>query len=107
MVRHARDHSQIVRDQNDTGTGLLLELFNQFKNLGLDSYVQRCCRLVCDEKFRLTRKGHPDHHSLAHTSREFMRIAIDARTRVGNANGLEHLNGMFISLMIRVSEMQW
>ena len=35
-----------------------------------------------------------------------MRIAIDARTRVGNANGLEHLNGMFISLLLRESEMQ-
>ena len=39
FVAHAGDYSKIVCDQDDCGIELLIQLFEQFKNLCLNSYV--------------------------------------------------------------------
>ena len=40
FVAHAGDNSKIVRDQDDCGIELLVQFFEQFKNLCLNSYVK-------------------------------------------------------------------
>ena len=106
VVGHAGDDAEVVRDENDARPGVDFELFDEFENLGLNRHVERGGRLVGDEQFRLARKRHGDHHALSHAAGKFVRVAIDAHSCIGYADRLQHFDGVFVSLLFRVTEMK-
>ena len=63
-------------DQQDTGTVLLLELFHQVQDLGLDGHVQGGGGLVGDQELRVVAESHGDHDTLAHTAGQLVRVVL-------------------------------
>ncbi len=84
----------------------LLQLLDELENLRLDGDVERGRRLVGDEQLGLAGQRHRDHHALAHAARELVRVAVDARARIGDADRLQHLDGVLVRLLFGVAEVQ-
>ena len=84
-----RDHSQIVRDQQQ-GHGVLGHQFlQQIENLLLHGHVQRRGRFVGDQQVGPAGQGHGDGDALALAARELVRIVIKALGCAGNAHALQ------------------
>ncbi len=86
VVRGFRHQRQIVRNQDQRHILLLLQLQQQLDNLCLNGHVQRRGWLVGDQQLWPTGDRHGDHHALTHAARQLMRIDIQSRRRVGNAD---------------------
>ncbi len=65
---------------------------HQVENLRLDRHVERGGWLVGNDQFRIAGKRHRDHHALAHTAGELVRILIDALFRVRDADHAQQLD---------------
>ena len=98
LFGHARDNTEIVRDQDDTRAHSRFEVFDEFEDLGLDGDVQSCRRFVGDEQFGIAAQCHRDHHTLTHASRELVRVSVDPRFGIGYADRLEHVDGVLVRL---------
>ena len=57
-----------------------------FQNLILGNRINGCCRLICDQKFRIARQRHGNHNPLAHSSAQFMWIFV--HSFLGRRNAL-------------------
>ena len=99
-VGHTGHHTHGVGDHHHTGTGFALEVAHQVQNLGLNGHVQSSCRLIGDEKLRVTRERHSDHHSLTHTTRELVRVLIHASFCIRNTNHLQQLDSACLGLFL-------
>ena len=64
----ARDHAEIMRDQQQRRAGLTRNFFQEIQNLRLNRDVQRGGRLVGDDETRLTGQRHRNHDALAHAA---------------------------------------
>ena len=106
MISHAGHHPEIVRDENHTRAGILLELLDQLKNLRLDCDVESRRWFVSDQKFRRARQSHCDHHPLTHATRKLVRIAVHALGRVGYANRFQHPDSVIVSSRFVITQMQ-
>jgi hypothetical protein len=106
VVGHAGHDAEVVRDEDDARARLLLQALYQLKNLRLNRHVERGRRLVRDEQLGLARERHRDHHALAHAARELVRVRVGARARLGDADGLKHLDGVLVSLLPGVAEVE-
>jgi hypothetical protein len=51
VISHACNNTEIVRNQDHTGARYLFEFLYQLKNLGLDSDVEGCRRLISYQQF--------------------------------------------------------
>ena len=47
---------------------LSLQFLNDIKNLSLDCYVKRRCRLITNQDLRVTGKRNCNHNTLSHTA---------------------------------------
>ena len=65
---------------------------HQLEDLRLDRHVERGRRLVGDQQLRIAGERHRDHHALAHTARELVRVLVDALFGVRDADHLEQLD---------------
>ena len=92
-LAQAGDHTEVVRDQDDRGMRLLVEVAQQLEDLRLHGDVERGGRLVGEQQRRLAQQRHRDHDALAHAAREFVRIEPDAPRGLGDADALEHAHG--------------
>ena len=90
-VAHLRDHAQVVRDEQERGSELLLERQDQLEDLGLDRRVERGRRLVEDQQRRLGGERHCDHNPLQHPTRQLVRVAPHHPGRIGDPHLVEHL----------------
>ena len=61
---------------------------HQVEDLGLDRHVERGRRLVGDQQLRVAGERHRDHHALAHTAGELVRVLVDALLGVRDADHL-------------------
>ena len=68
-IRELVHHAEIVRDQQDRGAELALEVAHQLEDLRLDRDVERGGRLVGDQQLRPQRQRHRDHHALLEARR--------------------------------------
>ena len=93
VVAGLGDDGEVVGDEDDGGTQVLLAFADEVEDLLLDGDVEGGGGLVGDEKLGLGDEGHRDHDSLAHAAREFVGIAIDAGFGVGDADFGESLDG--------------
>ena len=60
----------------------LLQVAQQGQDLRLDGHVQRGGRLVGDQQVGVVGERHGDHHALALSAGQFVRIGAHARLRV-------------------------
>ena len=93
-VRHARDHAEVVGDQQHPHPLPALDIGKQVEHLGLDGDVERRRRLVGDQQLRTSGERHRDHDALLHAAGKLERIVLQASRRVGNAHRLEQAGGL-------------
>ena len=93
-MRHARDHAEVVRDQQHAHPLPALDVGEQVEHLGLDGDVERGGRLVGDQQLRPSGERHRDHDALLHAAGKLERIVLQPPRRVGNAHGLEQAGGL-------------
>ena len=92
-LRHLGDDAQIVGDQHDRGVDLVLQFAHQIEDLRLDRHVERGCRLVGDQQFRVAGERHRDHDPLAHAARQLVRILADPPLGLGDVHEAQHVDG--------------
>src|SRR5438067_1801389 len=92
-MRRLGDHAHVVRDQHHRGAALGGEPLEKGDDLRLDRDVERRGGFVGDQEARLRRERERDHHALAHTAGELVRIVVVARLRARNADLAEQSQG--------------
>ena len=92
-VGDVRDHAEVVGDQDDPGPGLGAELPELVEDLRLDRHVERGRRLVGDQQLRRARQRHRDHHALAHSAGELVRVGPQAVRGARDPDALHQLDG--------------
>src|SRR4051794_7312810 len=78
--------AEVVRDEQHRHAEPRLQLLEQFENLRLHRDVERGGRLVGDQQVGLVGERHRDHHALALAAGKLVRIALQSRLRLGNAD---------------------
>ncbi|MPM44581.1 hypothetical protein SDC9_91260 [bioreactor metagenome] len=68
VVRHLGNDSHVVRDHDNGNAVFFLNLKHKVQNLRLNGNVERCCRLVCDQYFRVANHAHRNHDALFHSA---------------------------------------
>ncbi len=63
------------------------------QDLRLHGHVERGGGLVGEQDLRAQRERHRDHHALAHSAGELVRVGARALTRPGDADALHQLAG--------------
>ena len=63
-------------DKEDGCTIFPVQLSEQFNNFRLNGHIQRCGGLICHQDFRSAHDGRRNHHSLAHTTGQFVGILL-------------------------------
>ena len=99
-VCHVGHHAHVVRDEQDRGAGLALDLVEEIEDLGLDGHVECGGGLVGDEKPGGTGKRDRDHDALAHAPGEHVRIILEASPRVGDAHPVEQADTLLGGLPV-------
>ena len=90
-VGHARDHPQVVGDQDDRRAELPLKLLHQVQDLGLDGDVQGRRRFVGDQQVGMAHQRHGDHDALPLPAAELVRVLADTVLRGLDAHAAQHL----------------
>src|SRR5438876_4639217 len=93
-LRGLGNDAHVVGDQHDRHAELGLQLVQQLEDLRRDGDVEGGGGLVGDEKVRIARQCHRDHHALPHATRELMRILLHAALGVRDVHDLQHLDGL-------------
>ena len=96
-----RDQSEIMRDQDHRGAGLLAHARKHLHHLRLDRHIERRGRLVGNQQIRIVGHRDGDHHALAHAAGEFVRILLVAPFGIGNADQVEQLDDARMDLRAR------
>ena len=78
--------AEVVGDEQKRHAEPLLDVLQQRDELGLHRDIERGGRLVGDQEIGLVGERHGDHDALALAARELMRIAVEPRLRIGNAD---------------------
>jgi len=87
------DHAQRVADQDQRHAAFVDQVADQVEDLALDGDVEGRGRLVGQQDVGVAGQGDGDHHPLALAARHLVRIGIDARRRVGDADAVEQAQG--------------
>jgi hypothetical protein len=92
LVAQFRDQPQIVGDDDHGRLQFALQFAQQMDDLRLHGDVERRRRLVRQQQRRVHQKRHRDAGALAHAAGEMVRILVDARGRIGDADAAHHLD---------------
>ncbi len=84
---------EIVRDEEQAHAALGAQPFEKLQDLKADSRVERRCRLVGDQQFRIARERHRDHGPLPLASGELVRIAARAALGLFDADAPHRFHG--------------
>jgi hypothetical protein len=102
----ARDHAQVVGDDDQRDAHALGQVAHQLQDLRLDGDVERRRRLVGDDQLRLARQRQGDHHALTHAAAEVMRELLQAPLWLGDADHAEQLHRALIRRLLAEAEVQ-
>ena len=91
-VRHLRDYGKIVGDEQHRQREFLAQLAEQVEHLRLDGDVERGRRLVGNQQRRPVHHRHGNHHALALSAGELVRIVARPPLGLGNGNGAQRLD---------------
>ncbi|MCY1498872.1 hypothetical protein D9M68_328690 [compost metagenome] len=86
VVGDLGDDTEIMGNDEDRHSGLLLQFLEQGEHLGLHGDVECRRRLIGDQKVRTERQRHGDHDALTLTAGEFVRIFVQRALGVGDAD---------------------
>ena len=64
----ARNHAEIVRDDDERNVERARQILHQLEDLRLNGHVERGGRFVRNDQLRIAGKPDRDHHTLAHTA---------------------------------------
>ncbi len=85
-VGDAAHDAEVVGDEQHAHAEPRPDFGEQRQDLGLHRDVERGGRLVRDQKIRFVGERHRDHDALALAAGQLMRIALQARFGIGNAD---------------------
>ena len=85
-IGDAAHDAEIVGDEQQAHAEPRADFGEQRQNLRLHGDVERRGRLVRDQQVGLVGERHRDHHALALAAGQLMRIALQPRLRLGNAD---------------------
>ena len=91
-VGEVGDDAHVVGDQHDRGAELVAAAPQQVEDLGLHRHVERRGRLVGDDQPGVEHERHRDDDALLLPAGELVRVVVDARLRVGDADLAEDLD---------------
>ena len=77
LLRHLRDHAEVVRDEDETHLLGLAQFKQQVHDLGLNGHVEGRCRFVGDDEARRGEQGYGDDDALAHAAGELVRVLLE------------------------------
>ena len=101
----ARDHAEVMRDDDQRDIQLAGQILHQLEDLRLDGDIERGGRLVGDDELGIAGEADRDHHPLAHAAGELMRILFEAPRRIGDADKAEQFDGAGAGLALAHAEM--
>ena len=101
LVRRLRDDPEVVRDEDDGGAVLRLELADEVEDLRLDGDVERGRRLVGDQHLGVEDERHRDHHALPHPAGELVGIAREPVGGIRDPDLPEPLEGAGARRLLR------
>ncbi|MND98064.1 hypothetical protein D3C80_904030 [compost metagenome] len=93
-------------DEHHRHVALLLEPGDEFQDLRLCGHIERRCRLVGDQHFRLESQRHRDHHALTLTAGKLERIAVGRPRRIGQTDLRQHGQRFCLPLLRRQQTMR-
>src|SRR5260221_4771513 len=93
-------NSEIMGDYHHSCAEFLRQSAHQFEHLRLDGNVQCCSRFIRDKELRIACQSDGDHHTLAHTTTELVRVVFGASFSIWNTHQVEHFNCAFPGLVI-------
>jgi hypothetical protein len=91
-VRDRRQHSEVVRDEDDRELVLPPQPVEQAQDPRLNRHVERRRRLVGDEQLRPARERDGDGDALAHAARELVRVRVARSLGIRDADVLQQLH---------------
>ena len=100
VVGDVRDDAEVVRDHDQRGARLLLQLQQQVEDLRLDGGVERGGRLVGDDQLRCQRERHRDHRPLPHAAGELVRVVVHPLPGLRDADPAQQLHGPLACLLL-------
>ena len=100
-IGDARDDAEIVRDEHHRHATFALQLGEQRQDLCLDGHIKRGRWLIGNQDLGITGQRDRNHHALAHTPRELVRILIEASLRIGHLHKLQQFESALSRLRFR------
>ena len=86
--------AEVMGNEDDGQPAVTPQIIEQRQDLRLHCHVQCCRRLISDDHVRVVCQGHGDADTLPHSAGHFVRVALDAAFRVGDAHGFQQGDGM-------------
>ena len=80
---------------------------DQLDDLRLDGHVERGRRLVGDEQLRRARQRHGDHHALAHSAGELVRVIVEPVGGLRDADHAQQFDGALAGLLLVHAHVQF
>ena len=81
-------------DHHDREIVLLSQVIKESQDSSLDGDIESSRRFICDEKFRITSKGHRDCDALTHTAGELTWMCAKRRSWIWDLDGVEELQDL-------------
>ena len=103
VIRHLRDHAQVMGDQHDRRIDAVLQVPEQIQDLRLDRHIQCSRRLIGYDDLRIAGQRHGDHDPLPHTTGQFMGIHAVYTLTVGDSDHLQGLDRALLDLFLRLA----
>ena len=92
-VGERRDHREVVRDPDERRAALGDQAAHLGQDAGLDGDVERRRRLVRDDHRRAVEQRDRDRDPLAHAARELVRVGVEPRFGIGEADAAQYVRG--------------
>ncbi len=89
-------NTHVVRDEEDRHAFLFLQSLDQVEDLALDRHVECGGRLVGNQQARAAGQSHRDHHALPHTAGKLVRVVVEARAGIRDADFFQQA-GSFVA----------
>src|SRR5580704_825491 len=98
-LAQTRHNAEVVRDEDDRGAGLLVEVAEQLEDLCLHGHVERGGRLVSDQQVGLVGEPHGDHGALAHPATELVGEVVDTALGIRDAHLSEQIDAAGLDIV--------
>ena len=99
-VGHVGDDAQVMGDEDNGQVALLLDLVDQFQDLGLNGNVQSGGGLVADQDLGVAGQSDGDNDTLTHTAGELEGILIETLFHVGDTYGAHQIQGAVFGFLL-------